>query len=62
MKVEQYLEEIPLKNQGLMIAQTIDIVVNLQKIDGKRVIKEISEVLGYDKKNEEYIINTKWSI
>jgi hypothetical protein len=62
LKVEQYLEEIPLKNQGLMIAQTIDIVVNLQKIDGKRVIKEISEVLGYDKKNEEYIINTKWSI
>lgn len=59
-KLELYLSEVVKGSidypQRRHIASAINIIVFMEEADGIRKVKEIKEVLGYDKKEETYIL------
>lgn len=54
-QLEQYIQIVSVSAQEKLIAQTVNVIVVLKKINGERKIDEIAEVIGY--KNGEYILN-----
>lgn len=56
IKLEQYLSELFEKDQNLLIAETINVIVNIIVTSNGRIIKEVSEVKGFDKDKKEYIL------
>lgn len=55
-KVEQYIDEVTVKSQQYLIVEAINVVVNVVRVGSKRYVKEISEVIEYDKENDTYIL------
>ncbi|WP_064611032.1 ATPase, T2SS/T4P/T4SS family [Streptobacillus moniliformis] len=58
-KVEQYIDEVTVKSQHYLIVEAINVVVNIVRDGTRRYIKEIAEVVAYDKENDTYILNKK---
>ncbi len=56
-KIEQYIDEVTIKSQHYLIVEAINIIVNVVKDGNRRYVKEIAEVIGYDKENDTYILN-----
>ena len=44
----QHHNKIEPKDSALFIANSVDILVNIQRVKGKRKITEIAEIQGYD--------------
>lgn len=57
LKLEQYLGEVSQVSQINAILEAVNYVVVLAKINNERKLTSISEVLGYDKNNQKYILN-----
>lgn len=57
-RLEHLVQEAGIIPQGEIIAQTIELIVFLDKSTGKRSISEILHVEGYDSKNKTYITNS----
>ncbi|CAM3108117.1 ATPase, T2SS/T4P/T4SS family [Streptobacillus felis] len=55
-KIEQYIDEVTVKSQHYLIVEAVNIVVNIIRDGTRRYVKEIAEVINYDKENDTYII------
>lgn len=57
-RIEHLVQEAGIIPQGEIIAQTIDLVIFIDKSSGKRCVSEILRVEGYDSKNKTYLTNS----
>ena len=56
LKLEQYLDEEIETDMSLLIANSVNIIINIIRGRNRRYVREIKEVKGYDKKEKEYIL------
>ena len=56
LKLEQYLDEEIETDMSLLIANSVNIIINIIRGKDRRYVREIKEVKGYDKKEKEYIL------
>lgn len=55
-KIEQYIDEVTAKSQHYLIVEAVNIVINIIRDGSRRYVKEIAEVINYDKENDTYIL------
>lgn len=56
MKLKQYLYEEIETDMSLLIANSIGVVINIIKKDNRRYVREIKNVIGYNDKEKQFIL------
>ncbi len=61
-RLEQLISEISSANMAELIAEAVNVVIYMEKTPNGRKIKEIVEVAGFDKKQQDYVIFNPFQI